>query len=74
MIDYKATGIQIRKIMDEKGVSVREVQDFLQLESVQAIYNWLYGQSLPTVSNLFLLAELLDVKMDDLIVGETTKN
>ena len=74
MIDYKATGIQIRKLMDEKGITVREVQDFLRLESVQAIYNWLYGLSLPTVQNLYLLAKLLEVKMDDLIVGEVTKN
>lgn len=70
MINMKATGLNIRLIMDAKGVTVKDVQEYLHLESVQAIYKWLYGKSLPTVENLYLLAQLLEASMDELIVGD----
>lgn len=48
-IDKRKTGIQLRKLMDEKDLSVKDVQQYLGLGSVQSVYHWLNGISLPTV-------------------------
>ena len=34
-IDKRKTGIQLRKLMDDKGLSVKDVQQYLGLGSVQ---------------------------------------
>ncbi len=42
------TGNRIRKLMRERGISVREIQDEMELESPQSVYKWLNGKSVPT--------------------------
>lgn len=68
-IDKIATGKQIKKIMDEKGITVRQIQQYLGLSCVQGIYHWFDGSSLPTLDNLYALSELLQVPMDVLVQG-----
>ena len=67
-IDTSATGQNIRIIMANRRKTVKDVQRAMGLASVQAVYKWLYGQSLPTIDNLVALASLLDVKIDDIVV------
>lgn len=67
-IDLEASSKNIRRFMDGKGVTVRQVQMALHLTCPQTVYKWLYGQSLPTIDNLVALASLLDVKIDDIVV------
>ena len=43
IIDRKRTGIRLRRIMDERGLSVKDVQQYLELGSVQSVYHWLNG-------------------------------
>ena len=50
------------------GMSVSDVQDILGLGSVQAIYKWIAGKSLPTIDNLIILSAIWDVSLDDIIV------
>ena len=64
------TGRRIRRLMAEYGVTVREVQEEMELESPQAIYKWLKGKSMPTTENLLILAKLLRVPMEELVVTE----
>ena len=45
IIDKKETGIHLRRIMDSKGMSVKDVQQYLRLGSVQSVYHWLNGRS-----------------------------
>lgn len=52
-ISKKRTGIQIRQMMNERGVTVMQVQDYLDIDSPQAIYKWLQGVNLPSVIHLF---------------------
>ncbi|MBR1856273.1 MAG: helix-turn-helix transcriptional regulator, partial [Oribacterium sp.] len=66
-IDKEKTGQQIRLLMRERGLTVRDVESALSLACVQSVYHWLDGQSLPTVDNLYALSELLKVPMDTLI-------
>lgn len=69
LIDMEATGKQIKRIMDYRGITVKQVQDALGLSCVQGIYHWLNGISLPSLDNLYALSELLQVSMDSLICG-----
>lgn len=70
MISTKETGKRIRKLLADSGISVREVQEYIGLESAQAVYKWLYGKSLPTVENMLLLSRLLGINMEELLVEE----
>lgn len=69
VIDLPATGANIRRLRQTKGLSVRDLQQFFGFEEPQAIYKWQRGQSLPTVDNLYALSVLLDVPMNDILVA-----
>ena len=69
IIDRKRTGIRLRRIMDERGLSVKDVQQYLELGSVQSVYHWLNGLSMPTIDNLYSLSELFQMPIDDLVCG-----
>ena len=69
LIDKEATGKQIKRIMDYRGITVKQVQEALGLSCVQEIYHWLNGISLPSLDNLYALSELLQVSMDSLVRG-----
>jgi transcriptional regulator with XRE-family HTH domain len=58
--------------MNWHGVTVREVQEEMELESPQAIYKWLNGRALPSLENLLILGRLLNVSMEDMLVAEQT--
>ncbi len=72
-IDKKKTGINLRRIMDRHGFSVKDIQKYLGLSSVQSIYHWLNGISMPTVDNLYALSQLFQIPVDDLICGNGRK-
>ena len=57
-IDKKKTGINLRLMMDERGLTVKDIQHYLNLGSVQSVYHWLNGISLPTVDKLNELRQL----------------
>lgn len=69
IINMKATGTRIRQIMEQRKLTVKDVQKYLNLSSVQSIYHWLKGQSMPTVDNLYALSELFELPVDAIIVG-----
>ncbi len=69
VIDLPATGVNIRRLRQTKGLSVRDLQQFFGFEEPQAIYKWQRDQSLPTVDNLYALRTLLDVPMNDILVA-----
>ena len=58
VIDMAGTGQEIKRIMKMKGLTVKEVQKFLELNTPQSIYHWFDGRSLPTIDNLYALSEL----------------
>ncbi|MBR1814555.1 MAG: helix-turn-helix transcriptional regulator [Lachnospiraceae bacterium] len=69
-IDNVATGRQIKKWMEKRGLTVEDVRKYLSLGCVQSIYHWLNGQCLPSMDNIYALSELLQVSVDELIVGD----
>lgn len=72
IINMKATGIRLRQIMDRKNITVKDIQQYLNLSCVQSIYRWLGGYSMPTVDHLYALSGLFQVPIDYLIVGNRT--
>ncbi|MBQ7832226.1 MAG: helix-turn-helix transcriptional regulator [Lachnospiraceae bacterium] len=69
IIDMFATGQNINKLRQEAGITVKELQDIFGFSTPQAIYKWQHGTALPTVDNLFVLAAVLGVTIDDILVA-----
>lgn len=55
VIDIKKTGQNIKHIMQMRRMTVKDVQEFLELSTPQSIYHWFDGRNLPTVDNLYAL-------------------
>lgn len=68
-IDRKRTGMHLRRIMDDQGLSVKDVQQYLGLGSIQSVYHWLSGLSMPTIDNLYALSELFQMPVDEILCG-----
>jgi len=66
-LDNIGTGLRIKQIMKEKNVGIRDVSRVLNI-SFQAVYRWQKGEVLPTLNNLFMLAQILGTDVDDLLV------
>ena len=68
VIDMAATGANILRLRKERGLTVRDLQDWFGFEEPQAIYKWQKGKSLPTIDNLYALGALLEVPMEEILV------
>ena len=69
-IDKQRTGQRIRMLMKQQNITVKQIQEYLNLSCVQGIYHWLDGTSMPTVDNLYALSELFEVPMDYIMEKE----
>ena len=72
MIDTKRTGKRIKETCDQKGVTVRQIQQELNIGSFQSVYSWFHGKTLPSMDNFYALCKLLQVSMDSMIVEQET--
>lgn len=68
LIDMRATGQNIEQLRRKAGLSVTDLQEKLELAFPQAIYRWQRGETIPTVDNLIILADVFGVTIDDIIV------
>ena len=68
VIDLPATGENITRLRLARGLTVRDLQQFFGFDAPQAIYKWQRGQTLPTVDNLFALAALFRVSIDEILI------
>lgn len=73
-IDMYKTGQNIKQIMLEKGMTVKDIQEYLELAAPQSIYHWFDGRNLPTVDNLYALSDLFHMPVDMLIRGNREKS
>ena len=65
-----ATGKNIERLRKNAGISVRDLQDVFGFGTPQAIYKWQHGTAMPTIDNLVVLADILQVRIDDILVVE----
>ncbi len=68
VIDLPGMCRNIRRLREQAGVTVRELQAYFGFEYPQAIYKWQHGECLPSVDNLLALARVLQIPMEDLLV------
>ena len=45
-INKKETGVNLRRIMDMRGVKPKDIQEYLVFGCVQSVYRWLDGVSM----------------------------
>ena len=57
-IDMEKTGALIRQAVQESGYSVKEIAEITGVSSVQAVYKWFRGESLPTTETQIVLCKL----------------
>lgn len=69
LINKRETGINLRRIMDMRGITPKDVQEYLGLGCVQSVYRWTDGVNMPTIDNLYALSELLKVPIDAIVRG-----
>lgn len=69
VIDKKKIGSTLKRYMQERGLTARDVQEYLGLACVQTVYRWIAGISVPTVDNLYALSRLMNTSVDTFISG-----
>lgn len=69
LINKRETGINLRRIMDIRKITPKDVQEYLGLGCVQSVYRWLDGINMPTIDNLYALSELFQVPIDAIVRG-----
>ena len=66
-IDMKATGEKIRMYIKNRKMKIAEVQAAFGFNSPQAIYKWMRGDSMPTIDNFVILADIFGVDIGDIV-------
>lgn len=68
VIDVRGTGSNIRRLRLERELTVQDVQRYFGFASVQSVYAWEKGRSLPATENMYALSVLLDVPIEKILV------
>ena len=70
VIDTEATCRNIKTILEERGITPKEVQHALQLDSVQAVYKWISprNKTMPSLDSLVQLAHFLDCDIEEILI------
>ena len=69
-LDMIQTGKKIHYIFIKNGCTVKDIQCFLNLACPQSIYRWIKGQTLPSIDNLYKMAEIFQIHMEDMLVAK----
>ena len=68
VIDMTATAANIGRMMGAAGVTAADVAEAMGFTTRNAVYRWLRGDTLPTLDNMVILADLLGAGVDDILV------
>lgn len=66
-IHMEKTGQKLAAVIEESGLSDKQIGELMGL-SVQAVNKWRHARNLPDIENLFILCQILHVKMDDILI------
>ena len=70
VIDLVKTGKNIERLLSERGLTARDVQQRLGFAERRPVYFWIQGKNLPSINNLFMLAEMLRVSIDEILIAK----
>ena len=73
VIDNIETGNNIRRIMQNQGLTVKDVKKYLGLGCLQSIYRWMNGANVPSIDNLYALSNLFQMPVDEIVRGNRPK-
>ena len=65
--DLKVIGENLKRLREEKQLSVKYVKEYLRLGSVQAIYKYESGKGYPQADTMLALMELYGADIKDII-------
>ena len=68
ILDKVSTGLRISSLRVKAALTHEELADLLQLKSPRVIYDWESGMKVPNAENLYNLALIFNIKMEDLLV------
>ena len=68
VIDLVKTGKNIERLLSERGLTTRDVQQRMGFAERRPVYFWIQGKNLPSIDNLFILAEMLQVPIDEILI------
>lgn len=66
-ISCKTFARNLTKLMAEADLTAKDIQQMLDLESVQAVYYWMEGERFPKAKQMFGLAHILNVSVEELV-------
>ncbi len=72
-MDKKKTGELIKKMRIEKGYTQLELGDLLGVSN-KAVSRWENGDSFPDIGVLENLSQILDLKIQDIVIGEVVES
>jgi transcriptional regulator with XRE-family HTH domain len=67
-INMEATCKRLDELRLERNLSVKDIQNHFGFSTPQSVYKWMGGNSLPTIDNLVILADLYQCKVDDMLI------
>ena len=79
-MDYKVqlnkrkTGENIYFLIEQSKYTREDIADYLQLTSSRVIYDWENGTKMPNTENLFNLAKLFNVQIEDILAIQDVFN
>ena len=68
VINNIETGKRIEQLRKDNYFTVKQLQEIFNFTSPQSIYKWQWGETLPDIQNLLMLAKLFDCKIEDILV------
>lgn len=68
IVNMKATGAKIKEIMKAQNKKVADIQDACGFNTPQAIFKWFRGDSMPTIDNMVIIADMFGITINDIVV------
>ena len=62
-----ATGANIKRMRIAAKMTVRDIQNIFGFGSINTIYKWEKGISMPTIDNMVVLAKIFNTTIDAII-------
>lgn len=67
-IDLDATSERIDSEITKSGYTSKDISEMMNI-SYQSIHKWRRKKSLPDLDNLYILSKIINVSIDDMLVG-----
>lgn len=66
-LDRRETGLRLYRCIARSGRTNSEIAEFLELTTPRVLYEWMNGTKMPSLENLYNLARLLNVRIEDIL-------